>query len=280
LWKDEHIPGLSKIVGFLHEHGAVSGIQLAHAGRKASCSVPRDGGNQLKMNNDGWQTVAPSDLPFKDGDRIPEALDSDGINKVISDFRAAALRAKTAGFKIIEIHAAHGYLLHEFLSPISNKRIDEYGGLFENRIRLLIKVIEAVKEEWPEENPLFVRISATEWTEGGWTVDDSIRLAEIIKDKGVDLIDCSSGGNIYNVKIPLTPGYQVPLSAEVRKTGIMTGAVGLITTAKQAEAILQEGRADLVLFARELLRNPYLPLNAAREQEVDISWPVQYLRAK
>jgi 2,4-dienoyl-CoA reductase-like NADH-dependent reductase (Old Yellow Enzyme family) len=280
LWKDEHIQGLSKIVDFLHFHGAVTGIQLAHAGRKASCSVPHDGGNQLALDNGGWQTVAPGDLPFKDGDRVPEPLNTEGINKLISDFRAAAMRARIAGFDVIEIHAAHGYLLHEFLSPLSNNRKDEYGGSFENRIRLLINIIEAVKTEWPEENPLFVRISATEWTEGGWTTDDSVRLANIIKDKGVDLIDCSSGGNVYNVKIPLLPGYQVPLSEEVRKTGIMTGAVGLITSANQAESILQEGKADLVLFARELLRNPYLPLNAAREQGADVTWPVQYLRAK
>ncbi len=280
LWKDEHIPGLSKIVDFLHEHGAATGIQLAHAGRKASCSVPRDGGNQLELNMGGWQTVAPGDLPFKNEDRTPQPLSSEGVNKVISDFKASARRARICGFKIIEIHAAHGYLLHEFLSPTSNNRTDEYGGSFENRIRLLTKVVEAVKSEWPAENPLFVRISATEWVEGGWTIDDSVRLAYILKDLGVDLIDCSSGGNINNAKIPLVAGYQVPLSEEVRKTGILTGAVGLITTATLAESILQEGKADLVLFARELLRNPYLPLNAAREQGVDVTWPVQYHRAK
>jgi 2,4-dienoyl-CoA reductase-like NADH-dependent reductase (Old Yellow Enzyme family) len=280
LWKDDHIEGLSKIVNFLHRHDSIAGIQLAHAGRKASSSVPRDGGHQLELNKGGWQTAGPSDLPFKEGERIPLALSMDGINKVISDFRAAAIRARKANFDVIEIHAAHGYLLHEFLSPISNKRTDDYGGSFENRIRLLIRVIEAVKSEWPEENPLFVRISATEWTEGGWTIQDSKNLANIIKNKGVDLIDCSSGGNVYNVKIPLLPGYQVPLSDEVRKTGTTTGAVGLITTAKQAELILQEEKADLVLFARELLRNPYFPLNAARELGVEIIWPDQYHRAK
>lgn len=280
LWKDEHIDGLSAIVDFIHKHGAVAGIQLAHAGRKASCNVPRDGGKQLDLNNGGWQTVAPSHIPFKDEDRAPEALSEDGIDKIISDFKAAARRARNAGFNIIEIHSAHGYLLHEFLSPISNNRSDEYGGSFENRIRLLTEVVETVKSEWPAENPLFVRISASEWTEGGWTIEDSIRLAYILKGMDVDLIDCSSGGNIFNVKIPLTPGYQVPLSAEVRKTGILTGAVGLITTATHAEEILQEGKADLILFARELLRNPYFALNAAREKGEDISWPVQYLRAK
>jgi 2,4-dienoyl-CoA reductase-like NADH-dependent reductase (Old Yellow Enzyme family) len=280
LWKDDHIEGLSKIVNFLHRHDSIAGIQLAHAGRKASSSVPRDSGLQLDMNKGGWQTVAPSALPFKDGERAPEQLNSNGIKKVISDFRAAAKRARIAGFDIIEIHAAHGYLLHEFLSPISNNRTDEYGGSFENRIRLLTEIIEAVKAEWPEGNPLFVRISATEWKDGGWTIEDSIRLSNILKDKGIDLIDCSSGGNIYNVKIPLSPGYQVHLSEEIRKAGILTGAVGLITTAKQAESILHEGKADLVLFARELLRNPYFPLYAARELGVDITWPIQYHRAK
>jgi 2,4-dienoyl-CoA reductase-like NADH-dependent reductase (Old Yellow Enzyme family) len=280
LWKDEHIQGLSKIIAFMHEHGAVTGIQLAHAGRKASCAVPHDGGNQLELSKGGWQTVAPGDIPFREADRTPEPLSSEGINKIISDFRAAARRSRTAGFDVIEIHAAHGYLIHEFLSPISNNRTDEYGGSFDNRIRILIKIIEAIQTEWPEENPLFVRISATEWTDGGWTIEDSLRLAKLIKDKGVDLIDCSSGGNVSNVKIPLTPGYQVPLSEEIRTSGIMTGAVGLITTAKQAESILQEGKADLVLFARELLRNPYLPLNAARELGVDVTWTEQYLRAK
>jgi 2,4-dienoyl-CoA reductase-like NADH-dependent reductase (Old Yellow Enzyme family) len=280
IWKNEHVEGLSKIVSFIHRHGATTGIQLAHAGRKASCSVPRDGGKQLGVSDGGWQTVAPGDIPFKDEDNAPLALNSEGINKVISDFKIAAKRAHAAGFEIVEIHAAHGYLLHEFLSPISNNRSDEYGGSFENRIRLLLQVVDAVKSEWPAENPLFVRISATEWTEGGWTIEDSLSLANILKVKGVDLIDCSSGGNVYNVKIPLTPGYQVPLSQEVRKAGILTGAVGLITTASLAESILQEDKADLVLFARELLRNPYFPLSAAKELGTDISWPVQYLRAK
>ena len=280
LWKDEHIERLSKIVDFLHKYGAIAGIQLAHAGRKASCTLPHDGGKQLELVNGGWQTIAPGNLPFKDGDRVPDELSKDGIRKVISDFKAAAWRTRIAGFNIIEIHAAHGYLLHEFLSPLSNNRTDEYGGSFENRIRLLLEVIEAVKTEWPEENPLFVRISATEWTEGGWTIDDSIRLTTVIKNKGVDLIDCSSGGNVFNVKIPLTPGYQVPLSAAIRKAGILSGAVGLITTASQAESILQEGKADLIFLARELLRNPYFSLRAAHEQGVDVTWPIQYLRAK
>jgi 2,4-dienoyl-CoA reductase-like NADH-dependent reductase (Old Yellow Enzyme family) len=207
-------------------------------------------------------------------------LNTEGINKVVSDFKAAAGRALVAGFKIVEIHAAHGYLLHEFLSPLSNNRNDEFGASFENRTRLLRQVIEAVKSVWPAENPLFVRISATDWTEGGWTIEESVKLAYILKDMGVDLIDCSSGGNIHNARISVSPGFQVPFSEAVRKTGILTGAVGFITTATQAESILQEEKADLVFLARELLRSPYFPLLAARELGVDVTWPVQYLRSK
>jgi 2,4-dienoyl-CoA reductase-like NADH-dependent reductase (Old Yellow Enzyme family) len=280
IWKDEHIPGLRRIVSFIHQHGSVAAIQLAHAGRKASCAVPLEGGKQLDVKNGGWQTVAPSDIPFLGEDRTPESLNKEGINKVISDFKAATLRALTAGFKVIEIHSAHGYLLQEFLSPLSNHRSDEYGGSFENRIRLLQQVIDGVKSIWPAENPLFVRISSTEWTNGGWTIEDSIKLAYILKGLGVDLIDCSSGGNIYNAKIPVGPGYQVPFSEAIRKTGVLTGTVGFITSATQAEAILQEGKADLVVLGRELLRNPYFPLIAARELGAEIAWPVQYLRSK
>jgi 2,4-dienoyl-CoA reductase-like NADH-dependent reductase (Old Yellow Enzyme family) len=280
IWSDDHIPPLQKIVRFVHNHGSVAGIQLAHAGRKASCAIPRDGGKQLDEKNNGWQTVAPSKIPFTKGDRDPEPLTMDGLNKVVSAFREAAKRALSAGFKIIEIHSAHGYLLQEFLSPISNHRTDEYGGTFENRIRLLQQVIVAVKSVWPPENPLFVRISSTDWTDGGWTPDESIKLAVILKEMGVDLIDCSSGGNVFDAKIPFVPGYQVPFSEAVRKTGILTGAVGLITSATQAESILQDGKADLILLGRELLRNPYFPLLAARELGADTEWPLQYLRSK
>ena len=280
IWKDEHIRDLSRIVSFIHQQGAVAGIQLAHAGRKASCSVPKDGGKQLGEKQGGWQTLGPDNIPFRVGDRQPEPLNKESISKVISDFKAATKRAMAAGFDIIEIHGAHGYLLHEFLSPLSNQRTDEYGGSFENRIRMLTDVIDGVKSVWPGSNPLFVRISATDWTEGGWTKEDSVKLAYKLKDKGVDLIDCSSGGNISNVRIPVGPGYQVPLSEAVRQTGILTGAVGLITTLSQAETILQEEKADLILLGRELLRNPYFPLTEAREAGVDISWPLQYLRAK
>jgi 2,4-dienoyl-CoA reductase-like NADH-dependent reductase (Old Yellow Enzyme family) len=280
IWKDEHIPGLKKIVSFIHQQGSVAGIQIAHAGRKASCAVPREGGKQLGEKQGGWKTVAPSDIPFLEGDRTPESLNKEGFTKVVSDFKTAAGRALAAGFKVVEIHSAHGYLLQEFLSPLSNHRTDEYGGSFENRIRLLRQIIEGVKSVWPAENPLFVRISATDWSDGGWTLDDSIKLAYILKGLGVDLIDCSSGGNVYNAKVPVGPGYQVPFSEEIRKTGIFTGTVGFITSATQAESILQEGKADLVFWGRKLLRNPYFPLIAARELGEDVPWPVQYLRAK
>jgi len=280
LWKDEQISGLGSIVSFLHSMGSVAAIQLAHAGRKASCAVPWEGGKQLDVTNGGWQTIAPSAIPFISEDRTPMALDKEGIKKVITAFRAAAARTLVAGFDIIEIHSAHGYLLQEFLSPLSNHRTDEYGGSFENRIRLLQEVVTAVKTVWPAENPLFVRISSTEWTEGGWSIEESIKLASILKEMGVDLIDCSSGGNIFDAKVPFGPGFQVPFAEVVRKTGILTGAVGFLTSAQQAESILHEEKADLVLLARELLRNPYFPLLAAKELGDDIKWPLQYLRAK
>ena len=280
LWKDEHIKGLKRITDFISRHGAVSGIQLAHAGRKASCAVPWEGSKQLDMKRGGWQTVAPDKIPYTEEDRAPEPLNREGIRKVVSDFRAAAERALAAGFKVVEIHAAHGYLLHEFLSPLSNGRNDEYGGSFGNRIRLIQEVVNAVRTVWPAEKPLFVRISATDWTPGGWTPEDSVMLAGILGDSGVDLIDCSSGGNVHHTKITPSPGYLVPYSEAVRKTGIKTGTVGLITTASQAESIISTGKADLVFLARELLRNPYFPLHAARELGSDTKWPVQYLRAR
>ena len=280
IWKDDHIAGLSRIAGFIHSQGAIAGIQLAHAGRKASCALPWKGGKQLEEKDGGWQTVAPSALPFIETDRIPPALDREGIARVVSGFRAAAMRAHAAGFKVAEIHSAHGYLLQEFLSPLSNHRTDEYGGPFENRIRLLQEVVNAVKSVWPPENPLFVRISSTDWVEGGWTVEESVRLASVLKEMGVDMIDCSSGGNVFNATIPFGPGFQVPFSEAIRKTGILTGTVGFITTAGQAESILQDEKADLVFLGRELLRNPYFALQAARELGTEITWPVQYLRSK
>lgn len=281
IWKDAHVPMLANITGFITRNGSVPGIQLAHAGRKASTHVPWKGSAALKDNENAWTTVAPSAISYKEGMHVPAELDANGIAKVIADFRNAAMRAKTAGFKVIEIHAAHGYLLHEFLSPLSNQRNDAYGGNFENRVRLLIEVTEAIRSVWLDGLPLFVRISATDYTDGGWTIDDSIGLARILKTKGADLIDCSSGGNVHDAKIKAGPLYQVPFAAQVKQTaGIMTGAVGLITTATEAENIIAEGKADLVLLARQLLRDPYFPLHAAKELGHDMDWPVQYERAK
>ena len=281
LYKDEHIEMLQRITTFIHQHGAVAGIQLAHAGRKAGCARSWDGGKQLKENTGGWKTVGPSELAFFEHDDTPLALNEEGIQKVISDFRMATLRSLKAGYKLIEIHAAHGYLLHQFLSPLSNHRTDKYGGSFENRIRLLMEVVNAVHAEWPKNLPLFVRISATDWAEGGWDIDEAVQLSAILKNNGVDLIDCSSGGLVPHQKIPLGPGYQVPFAERIKKeTGILTGAVGMITGAQQAEDILQNGQADLILIARESLRDPYFALNAAQKLGDDTEWPEQYLRAK
>lgn len=280
LWSDDHIPGLRRITDFITGQGSVPGIQIAHAGRKASCAVPWEGGKQLDLKNGGWETVAPSAIPFSPGERAPGMADKICIARIVEGFRNAAGRALKAGFRVAEIHSAHGYLLQEFLSPLSNKRTDEYGGSFENRIRLLLEVTTAIRSVWPEEFPLFVRISSTEWTEGGWTPDDSVRLAPLLKQAGADLIDCSSAGNVHDAKVPAGPGYQVPFAETVRKAGILTGAVGMITGAGQAEEIISSGKADLILMGRELLRNPYFPLQSARAMGVDITWPRQYLRAK
>lgn len=280
IWKDEHIEGLKRITAFLDAHGAVPGIQLAHAGRKASTYSPWKGEGEVPADQ-GWQTVAPSALPFSDTYPKPTALDQAGLQKVLDDFRAATRRSVAAGFKVIEIHAAHGYLLHEFCSPLSNQRTDAYGGSFDNRIRLLLEVVDVVREEWPAEYPLLVRISATDWTEGGWTIEDSVALAKILKDKHIDLIDTSTGGNVPRADIPVGPGYQVEFAARIKQeAGIPTGAVGIITTAQQAEEILTNQQADLILMAREFLRDPYFPLHAAQELDVDLEWPVQYQRAK
>ncbi|UOQ54010.1 NADPH dehydrogenase NamA [Hymenobacter cellulosivorans] len=281
IWSDEHLPGLKRITSFLAEHGAVAGIQLAHAGRKASTYTSWKGSGVVPEVEGGWQTVAPSAVPFHAGQPEPAALDQAGIDKVIADFRVATLRALAAGFQVVELHAAHGYLLHEFLSPLSNARTDSYGGSFENRCRLLLQIVDVTRAEWPAEYPLFVRISATDWTEGGWTTEDSIALARLLKERGVDLIDCSTGGNVPTAAIPVGPGYQVEFAERVRKEAdILTGAVGIITTAQQAESIVASGQADLVLLAREMLRDPNFPLHAAQELGVDVEWPVQYARAK
>lgn len=281
LWKDEHIEGLKRIVSFIESQGSIAGIQLAHAGRKASNSSPWKGGRMLPYEQGGWQTVAADPTPFRPGEKPSAALDKAGIEKVKSDFKAAAVRAMQAGFKVIEIHAAHGYLLHQFYSTLSNHRTDNYGGSFNNRIKLLTGVVDAVKEIWPETLPLFVRISASDWTEGGWTIEDSVELAKILKQKNADLIDCSSGGNVPHAKIAVGPGYQVHFSEAIKKeTDILTGAVGMITTPGQAEEIIASGKADVVIMAREFLRNPYFPLHAAKALGADLPWPVQYDRAK
>lgn len=281
LWKDEHIEKMQIINQFILSQNSIPAIQLAHAGRKASYSEPWKGNKFLDETAGGWETVAPSALSFRANEKTPIALDKIGIQKVISDFKSATARALKAKFQVLEIHAAHGYLLHEFLSPLSNIRTDEYGGSFENRIRLLLEVLEAVQSEWPSNLPLFVRISATDWADGGWDIDESVKLSRILKEKGVDLIDVSSGGLVAHQQIPLGPNYQVPFADRIKKeVGIRTGAVGLITEAIQAEEIVANGKADLVLFARASLRNPYLPLDFAKELGVDVQWPQQYERAR
>jgi len=281
IWKDEHVDFLSRIVGFIEGQNSIPGIQLAHAGRKASHHSPWKGGKALQSHEASWQTLAPSALPFRDGDPAPIAMSKEQIRQVVSDFQSAAIRAAKAGFKVIEIHGANGYLLNEFMCLSSNKRTDEYGGTFENRIRIVVEVIDAIREVWSKDLPLFIRISCTEWIPGGWSLEDSIKFVDAIKLKGVDLVDCSSGGNSHAQKIPGAPLYQVPFSQAIKsKTGMRTGAVGLITTAPQAEGILQANQADLIILARQLLRDPYFPLHAAKELGVDIPWPDQYLRAK
>jgi 2,4-dienoyl-CoA reductase-like NADH-dependent reductase (Old Yellow Enzyme family) len=281
IWEDGHIEVLSRIVRFIREQGSIAGMQLAHAGRKASTSRPWEGHDAVPESEGGWtKVVAPSALKFSDTYPMPQALTTDGIQEVIEGFAAAARRACQAGFRVIEIHAAHGYLIHEFLSPLSNQREDDYGGSFENRTRLCREVVSAVRSAWPKELPLFVRISATDWVEGGWTIDESIKLAMELKQMGVDLIDCSSGGNALDAKIPVGAGYQTAFAEKIRReAGIMTGAVGMITDPVQAEHIIQTGQADAVIMAREFLRDPYWPLRAARELDQSIAWPVQYLRA-
>ncbi len=281
IWKDEHIEFLKRITTFIKQHGAVPGIQLAHAGRKASHLSPWKGGKALGENEGAWEALAPSALAFKEGEPLPKEMSKNNIHQLINNFTDAAKRAMSAGFKVIEIHAAHGYLINEFLSPLSNKRTDEYGGSFKNRIRILLEIVEVIRKVIKEETPLFVRISATDWVEGGWTEDDSVSLAKILKTKDVDLIDCSSGGNSIEQKIPVKPLYQVPFSEKIKKeTGMLTGAVGLITTPEEAEGVLQNNQADLIIMARQFLREPYFPLHAAAQLGADVMWPVQYERAK
>ncbi|WP_330442393.1 NADH:flavin oxidoreductase/NADH oxidase [Flavobacterium sp. C4GT6] len=282
IWSDEHIEKLKEITSFILTENAVPGIQLAHAGRKASTSPPWQERRLLTEAENGWQTLAPSAIPYYDNNpHPPKEMTREDIQKVIQDFKDAARRAHEACYKVLEIHAAHGYLIHQFLSPLCNNRTDEYGGSFENRIRLLLEILEAVKTEWPNDLPLFVRISGTDWAPGGWDIDESVTLAKILKEKGVDVVDCSSGGAVHHQKIPVTPGYQVPIAERIKKeTGIHTGAVGLITNAHQAEEVLYKEQADLVFFARESLRDPNIGLNFAHELKADIIWPKQYERAQ
>jgi len=281
IWKTEHIEMLARITGFIRSQGSAAGIQIAHAGRKASVAIPWDGGAALAPEAPGgWQAVGPSSVPFLPNDPAPRALTMAEIQALARSFAAAARRALTAGFDVIEIHGAHGYLIHEFLSPLSNFRTDEYGGSFENRIRMALEIVTAVRAEIGPDVPLFLRISASDWTEGGWAIDDSVELARRAKAIGVDLIDTSSGGNIANAKIPLKPGYQVEFAARIRKEAdVLTGAVGMITTAEQAQAILDAGEADLIFLAREFLRDPYFPMHAAQKLGVPVRAPKQYLRA-
>lgn len=281
-WKDEHIEKAKQIVDFVHTQDALMGIQLAHAGRKASYQLPQEGAKKIAPNDEnGWQTVSASALPFREDEPAPVALDDKGMEKVKNDYAAATRRAEKAGYDVVEIHAAHGYLFHQFYSPLANERTDQYGGSFENRIRFLLEVTEVVRKELSSEKPLFVRISATDWTEGGWTIEDSVKLSKELKKLGVDLIDTSTGGNVPHATIPSEPGYQVPFSAQIKKEAdILTGTVGQITTAEQSEEILEEEKADLILYARESLRQPYFALHAAKELNVDVAWPQQYRRAK
>src|SRR3569833_14763 len=282
IWKDEHIEFLARIGRFVKAQGAVLGAQLAHAGRKASTIRPWDGGGPASVDAGGWTPIyGPSALPFDAAYQTPVALDAAGIARITLAFKDAATRALGAGMEMVEIHAAHGYLLHEFLSPLSNQRTDNYGGSFANRTRLVREVVAAVRTVWPERLPISVRLSATDWMEGGWTPDETVALSRTLKGDGVDIIDVSTGGNVPTAKISIGAGYQVAFAEQVRKdAGIHSGAVGLITSPQQADTIARSGQADMVFIARELLRDPHWPLRAARELRHDIAWPPQYERAK
>jgi 2,4-dienoyl-CoA reductase-like NADH-dependent reductase (Old Yellow Enzyme family) len=281
IWSDVQAEAWAPIARFVKEQGAVPAVQLAHAGRKASTEAPWHGGGPAGEGARGWRPVAPSPLAFDEGYPVPRELDADDIRTIVGAFRDAARRAEQAGFEVVEIHMAHGYLLHQFLSPLTNRRTDEYGGTLENRMRLPLEVARAVREAFPVERPILARLSATDWVEGGWDLEQSVVLARALRETGVDLVDCSSGGLVPHAKVPLAPGYQVPFAEAIReRAGVMTGAVGLITEPAQAEAVVAGGKADLVLLAREMLRDPYWPLHAARALGADVGWPVQYLRAR
>ncbi|SKA13379.1 NADH:flavin oxidoreductase/NADH oxidase [Sediminibacterium ginsengisoli] len=281
LWTDLHIEKLQEITTFIKQHGALAGVQLAHAGRKASHSAPWKGNLQLAEEQGGWQTVAPSAIPFTNAEKPPHAIDTELVKTYINYFAKSAVRAVEAGYDFIEIHAAHGYLIHQFLSPLCNTRTDQYGGDFTNRIRFLMEIIGAVRAVIPSGMPLWVRISASDWAEGGWDPEQSVQLALLMKANGVDLVDCSSGGGVAHQQIKAEPGYQVPFAEKIRKEAeIATGAVGLITTARQCEYILRQDKADVILLAREMLHDPYFPLHAAHELGADMAWPAQYERAR
>jgi 2,4-dienoyl-CoA reductase-like NADH-dependent reductase (Old Yellow Enzyme family) len=281
IWSDVHAEAFQRITRFIHEHGAVPAIQLAHAGRKASTDQPWRGGKPLQPEAGAWTPVAPSAVPFAEGYPLPRELREKDLDEVVAAFVAAARRASEAGFQCIELHMAHGYLLHEFLSPLANRRRDEYGGSLDNRMRLPLRIAAAVREVWPAAMPLLVRISASDWVEGGWDLDQSVEFSRRLKDIGVDMIDCSSGGMTADAPIPAGPGFQTPFAERIRReAGIATVAVGLITAAAQAEHILRTGQADAVCLAREMLRDPYWPLHAASQLRIDVPWPPQYQRAK
>jgi 2,4-dienoyl-CoA reductase-like NADH-dependent reductase (Old Yellow Enzyme family) len=281
IWSEAHIEPLARITEFIHSQGSIAGIQLAHAGRKASTARPWDGAGKLGENEGGWSdVVAPSAVAFAPNYPMPAAVTIERIGAIADAFGKAAQRALDAGFRLLEIHSAHGYFLHEFLSPLSNHRTDLYGGSFENRTRIVRDVVGKVRRFWPERLPLFIRISSTDWVEGGWDIEQAVELTRTLRSLGVDLVDCSSGGNVADAKIPMGPGYQVPFAERIRRdTGMLTGAVGMITEAHQADEIIRAGQADIVLLAREMLRDPYWPLHAAAKLGKSISWPAQYLRA-
>ena len=280
LWNDEQTTAFARITAFIKSQNAASGIQLAHAGRKASSALPWEQGANRSLKTNAWQTYAPSALPFDKDWHVPKEMNEQDLAKTLKDFVDATQCAQVAGFDVVELHAAHGYLLHEFLSPLSNHRTDNYGGSLENRMRFPLEVTKAVRAAWPKEKPLFVRISATDWTDGGWDLEQSLTFTAELKKLGVDLIDVSTGGNVPSAKIPSNPGYQVPFAEAIRKKSqIAVGAVGLITEARQAEEILASQQADLIIMARELLRDPYFPLHAAHELGENVTWPIQYQRA-
>lgn len=281
LWSDNHSVAFRPVTDFITEQGAIPGVQLAHAGRKASTDAPWRGGGPLNEGERGWQPLAPTPIPFDSGHPLPRGLTYDNLDEIEEQFVSATKRAVTAGFKVVEIHLAHGYLLHQFLSPLTNRRQDEYGGSLENRLRFPLRIVRSAREAWPANLPLFVRISATDWANGGWDLGQSVLLVRRLKLLGVDLVDCSSGFAVPSETIPFGPGFQVPFAAAIRKeTGIATGTVGLITDPAQAEQIVATGQADAVFLARQILRDPYWPLHAARSLRVDITWPNQYIRAK